>query len=259
MNLEQVLNAPLIYQLATDYWAAKEKGKGAALELECLNDLGINEKLLSELKKIEALFHYNHAFQCNREYYSLLRDGLSQYYNKEIRSRFWEALKIENKKIHLCDLGAGAGQYSNDFLSLNPESLVTLVDRTGVMSHDLSKQDPRMAHFEVDWEENGEWWGNFINTFDVVLMSEILHQKSSDDRDNLVMAAKMISKPNGKIVVHESNDPFLAFRLHQLTMDGDRMNIQDVRDVMTRNNLRSADIHFNTARYHHVSTWRIIK
>ena len=96
MNLEQVLNAPLIYQLATDYWAAKEKGKDAILELECLNDLGINEKLLSELKKIEALFHYNHAFQCNREYYSLLRDGLSQYYNKEIRSRFWEALKIEN-------------------------------------------------------------------------------------------------------------------------------------------------------------------
>jgi hypothetical protein len=69
------------------------------------------------------------------------------------------------------------------------------------------------------------------------------------------MMAKMVSKSNGKIIVHESNDPFLAFRLRQLTSNGDRMSIEDVRQVMTRNNCRPVDIHLNTTRYHHVSTW----
>jgi hypothetical protein len=167
MNLEQVLNAPLVYKLACGYWAEKEKGKDAALELECLGDLGIDKRLLSELHKVEALFHYNQSFQLNQKRYSLLRDGLRQYYQEKIKSRFWAALGIKDLNLHMLDLGAGAGQYSEDFLSLNPESKVTLVDRIGVMPCYPSKQDSRTAYFEVDWEKNKEWWGNFIHTFDL--------------------------------------------------------------------------------------------
>lgn len=256
MNLEQILNAPLIYQLTCDYWNGEEEGRNTDLEAECLLDLGIKPYTLEAAKGIKDLFHYNHSFQGNCESYALLRKGLSQYYEHQIKSKFWNALGVEKKKIHLCDLGAGAGQYSADFLELNPESMVTLVDRTGVMSHDLSKQDPRMAHFQVDWEEDEDWWSNFVNTFDIVLMSEILHQKSHGDRDKLARTARLISKPNGKVIVHESNDPFLAYRLHQLTMDGDRMNVQDVIKIMTRNGFRSADLHLKIASYHHVSSWR---
>ena len=137
MNLEQVINAPLIYQLTCDYWKGEEEGRNTDLEAECLLELGIKPYTLEAVRKVSGLFHYNQSFQGNYESYVTLRQGLSEYYEQQIKTRFWNALGIENRKIHLCDLGAGAGQYSADFLGLNPESMVTLVDRTGVMSHDL--------------------------------------------------------------------------------------------------------------------------
>ena len=260
MTIEDLLDAPYIMELLKEHWANEDMGREDPLVLKCLEGQ-IPIDTIHKAGQLKSLFRYHSNFV--RDYspdYAMLRTGLHEYYKVNFKDRFWQRLKIENESLSLLDLGCGQGYYSLDFLASNPESRATLLDRCGVLRvlQPIVDKYSRLSTIETDWDKDHTWCKGRKEKFDLVLMSEILHQKTPAQRDRLVKIAKSVCTPGGRIVVHETDDPLLTYRLRLLTQRGAAMSIQEVMELMSSHNMCIKNFDYRTARHHHATVWKRI-
>jgi hypothetical protein len=212
MTKTEVLNSIYIIPALLGYF----RGEEGCLEL--LKSYDVNPE---EYRDLGSLLQYHHEiirkdFEPN---YPLLRKGLTEYFN-EFLWDFWSILGITGTNYKMLDYAGGEGIYSDTFDILNPEGDSTLLDR----KHGLA----------VDFQKTPNWWPEYEQSFDIVLLSEILHCKSAFWRDYLVSSSCMLLKSGGRLIINENVDPAMGWRLNRLS-EGGLMTESDIIGLMSGN------------------------
>lgn len=210
MNTYQILNSCYIYPLL---WSGISGDKKA---LAALKSLGVSVNQVEKMRRMRSLMSY-HNLPNNRKKrcYNMLRDGLREYFREELRA-FWKKAGI-TKKIGwlMLDYGCGSGSYSYAFKAANPKSTTLLVDRQG-------------GDINIDFQQNPGWYGELVNSVNVVLLSEVLHCKNQQWRDYLITSSYQMLKKNGLLVINENDDLIMAWRLESLSSGGDALSKKDI-------------------------------
>ena len=275
MDTLTLLNAPYLPMLIHEYFIHRnsirhtERFKKVCA---CLEEFGVLENI-DDLSKLYSMFTYNENFASGskggRDNYDLLLRGLTETFKYE-RSSFWADVFESNPewehKHSLADVCCGDGFYSKAFLEHNPDGAITLIDRPGVVDKDqIGTTDGYFDRlcFEVDLLWDAEIVENFfanVRQHDLVLLSEVLHLKATPERNAILKICNRLLKKNGHLIIVESNDPFLDFRLHDLTESGASMSKRDVElaaedysCVQTVGNKLKLTRQINIGRNHHVS------
>ncbi len=164
------------------------------------------------LMELKPLLEYHLEFIRNgNPPYDLLRMGLNQYFDQYLFKCF-QLLGEVNQKVLMLDLGSGDGSYADQFLRDNPESQVICVDKAHTNAF---KRLGKQIH-TVDFEKDPEWYHMFVNTFDRVLISELLHCKTERGQSEIIAQALTMTKKFGKIIINENEDYAMAYRISQI-------------------------------------------
>lgn len=199
-----------------------------------------------EYKEIVNLLEYHLEivstdFKYNKNLYPLLRDGLNGYYNKYL-SNFWQTLSIKDTDFKLLDYGCGDGSYSKSFKKSNPEGIYTLIDKA----------------LGTDFITNPNWYKEAsIGKYDLILLSEILHCKDFKTRLYLINSSLEMLEKNGRIIINENEDPFMNWRLKELTPYGTVLNEEDIDNIIKGANKPLKLISKHVINYHKIYTYAL--
>jgi len=185
---------------------------------EFLKYLNLTKEEKAELKKLTPFLKYNLEFiQKGLGDYELLRGGLKSYFELYLKDIF-KKLKLTGKQFEFLDYGAGSGIYSKQFLIDNPKSKVHLLDRTIGM--------------KIDFEKTPDWYLDYKEKYDCVLLSELLHCKNLEGQKAIIKSVKHILKPKGLVIINENDDMFMAYRLKRVTNGGNKMTPAEITKLM---------------------------
>ncbi len=193
-----------------------------------LIDKGFLPPDIEELRSIRHLLEYHHLMikHSFKENYQLLRKGLDEYYTRYL-SKIFQLIDLVNTRYTMLDYGCGSGIYGLQFLQNNPQGEVYFLDRQVPFSNGFD----RRRHFIItDFEENPNWWnqgykGNgggqlykdgFVDKFNMVLLSELLHCKDEVGRRYLIMSSWQVLQKGGLLVIHENYDLCMLYRMQKI-------------------------------------------
>lgn len=180
--------------------------------------------------------------------YDKLRAGLAQYFETELNHLF-DQFGLIDKEWFVLDLGAGNGQYLQQFLMDNPGSTGVAVDRV--------KPPVCTIPFHVADIESESWINDFpYEKFDLVILSEILHCKDHDGQDKIIQDCKKLLKPGGLILINENEpDGWFQWRM-DLFANGKALSFRDIDEIARDHGLTDVD-HGYIANSHYLSIWKI--
>ena len=140
------------------------------------------------------------------------------------------------------DYGCGKGSYSNSYIDRNPNGKTYMVDRN--------------IGDNIDFEKSPNWYIDKKNTFDIVLLSEILHCKNVDGQKYLLDSSDYVLKSKGLLRINENVDPFMDWRLNRLTDKGKLLDESYIVQLMFNYNFKLKNI--NSINYHKIYTYEKI-
>lgn len=204
MTINRIYDSIYIIPAILDYL---DKPTDEALAILYSN--GITDEVITELSKQQALLQYHQCiienkFKSDPKLYPLLRKGLKQYYNQYL-SGIFQKLNIVKTTWQALDYGCGDGQMSDQFLKDNPHANIIRVDR-----------EPGKNILTVDFETNPAWFQQYMNSLDLVIMSELLHCKELSGQEYIIRSADAMLKSHGKALIVENIDYCMAFRISRL-------------------------------------------
>lgn len=157
----------------------------------------------------------------NSDEYVLLRKGLGEYFKLYLYDIF-DLLNYKNKKWNILDYAGGNAQYSKEFLKSNPLSNALIVDRTKNF-----KEKYNLKFEKINFEENEQWWTQYKNKFNLIILSEILHCKNKYYQDYLIKSSVNMLKNKGSLVICEKYPtPYFQWRMDLFTNGGECINKQ---------------------------------
>lgn len=208
MTRQQILDSIYIIPVILDHLDEPSENTKKILQ-----ENEITDELLQEMSLVKHLLQYHYGIVKNNYYghYPTLRKGLSEYFDQYL-SAIWDKIGLMDKELLLLDYGCGYGQYSRKFLEVNPRSEVMLVDKEmiGIENSLLTRQ------LCVDWEKDREWFKGFIDTFNVVLLSEVLHCKTLVQQDYLIDTSHLMLKEEGLLIINENLDHCMEYRITKI-------------------------------------------
>lgn len=187
-----------------------------------LSRLGIDNGDIEELRNIRSLLEYHLKFIEGKADYTLLRKGLSEYFNTYLSGMF-DRLGLTDKTGTFLDYCCGQGQYAEQWIKDNPKSTVMLVDKV----NETMFTSP--VFLQKDFEKDPDWYKNFKNSFDYVLLAEILHCKDDQWQYYLVKSSQAMLKRGGKLIVVENVDYPMAYRISKVK--GQEYNVVDIHKI----------------------------
>jgi SAM-dependent methyltransferase len=175
---------------------------------------------ITQAKLLKPFMKYNSVFVSDDKItkYALLREGLDNYFELFLCNIFRD-LGITNKKGNFLDFGAGNGIYSKEFKRDNPDATIFQLEKESGMC--------------IDFEKDKDWEKDFIEHFDFVLLSEILHCKGLPGRIAIMKSVNKVLKKGGTLIINENEDIFMDYRLKLLTPGGSMMTINDIESVVS--------------------------
>ena len=165
----------------------------------------------------------------------------------KVAPRVAAATDLSNRH-HLLDLGGGPGTYAIHFCLTNPQLRATVYDlpETRPFAEKTIAQfglAGRIAFAEGDYLKE-----DIPGTYDVALLSHILHAEGPDDCRKLIRKAVSAVQPGGLIIIHEfildnkMDSPLhpALFALNMLlgTSAGQAYSEEQIMDLMTEANIR---------------------
>jgi predicted O-methyltransferase YrrM len=112
------------------------------------------------------------------------------------------AIDLSNRH-HLLDLGGGPGTYAIHFCKANPQLRATVYD----LPETRPFAEKTIAKFgmagRIAFAEGNYLKEDIPGTYDVALLSHILHAEGPEDCRNLIRKAVSVLQPGGLIMIHE--------------------------------------------------------
>lgn len=120
--------------------------------------------------------------------------------SKEFSDELSEKVTI-SEYATLLDVGCGRGTLTASFLESNPGLSCDMFDLHGVT--DMTKEylrakglESRSKVYESDWNE----W-NWVRKYDVVVMSQVLHEMTKNEARRIIVKAATSIKSNGMLII----------------------------------------------------------
>lgn len=206
---------------------------------QILQNNGINNDLVIQAGDIRHLLEYHKWIVQNnfRPNYTLLREGLAEYF-EHYQSNLFKDFDIVGKAWMFLDYGCGEGRKTKQFLIDNPESSAVMVDK--VNDHNQKNM------LEVDFEKNPYWFQGYIDMFDLILLSEVLHCKKPIIQEYLLISSLKMLKTGGKLLIVENVDHCMEYRISKIK--GQAMplvTVQAVFSLMKPLGVTLSDIKYN--------------
>jgi len=133
--------------------------------------------------------------------YTLAMDNIARFKAEEIL-KFFEKVSLRG---NILDVGAGAGAMATAFLKRFPSTRATLLELPDVLAYTkMLKRDPAMdgrmrycpGNILQDWPLGKK-------TFDMVILSNILHAYSRKELPHILMSASRHLKKRGLLLIHD--------------------------------------------------------
>lgn len=198
MNLQNIMDSVYIIPVIFDHLENPTN-----ITRTILKENKITKKTLDDFKKLILLMEYHEK---HMENYSLLQAGLKSYFELKLSSVFRD-LGLVAQEMFVLDYGCGTGMVSYQFKQDNPLSTIYMMDKT-----DYTGGRAMLWDFEKD----PEWYHRFINQFELIILSEVLHCKSNCIQEYLIDSSIRMLRPNGKIVIIENIDHCMAWRIGKI-------------------------------------------
>ncbi len=153
-----------------------------------------------------------------------------------------------SQRRHLLDLGGGPGTYAIHFCKANPQLRATVYDLPGTRPF----AEKTIAKFgladRIAFVEGNYLHDNIPGTYDVALLSHILHAEGPEDCRKLIRKAVSVLQPGGLIMIHEfildntMDSPLhpALFALNMLlgTPAGQSYSEEQIMDMLTEAHVR---------------------
>lgn len=191
---------------------------------------GIGPKQIEECREVRELllYHYKVIVTGYSPNYDQLRDGLVQYFEAHLSDMF-KKLGIIEKEWRVLDYGCGNGQVSTQFLKDNPDSYALRVDRDSVNITNFKR---------IDFETQPYWYKPYTNTFDLVILSEVLHCKDHNGQLYLIDSSIQLLRDKGTLIVVENKDYCMEYRISKIKQNNFKvLNEWHVRELTQGSNL----------------------
>lgn len=218
MNKNQILNSMYLVPALLE----KLEGNNSLILDSVLKEFNIEN--VEEYRPLINLLKYHdtiikNGFNSSDETYSILRKGLTEYFD-EFLSKFWQQIGFTNLKGKiLLDYGSGSGVYSDAYEKANPECKAHKVDKC------LGSQ--------YDFIKNPDWFKHNTIPFDTVLLSEILHCKDLKWQKYLIESSLEMLSSGGQIIINENVDPFMNWRLNEMTDNGQLLDQEYIINLLS--------------------------
>jgi SAM-dependent methyltransferase len=206
MDLHQILDSIYIIPVLLEHL---EKPTFTTTKVLRTND--ITPQQIEECRKIKDLLLYHYkviatGFQPN---YIQLRQGLKQYYNEYLSGMF-KRLDLVDKDYNVLDYGCGSGQVLKQFLRDNPLSAGIGVDK-----------DPQVftGFRQKDFEAEPDWYYDYLEYFNLVILSEVLHCKDLKTQQYLIASSDVMLKQKGILIIVENVDYCMEYRISKIKQD----------------------------------------
>ena len=175
--------------------------------------------------------NFYNKFKIEKSEYELLRNGLGEYFNVYLKDIFKE-LKYKKFKWNVLDYGGGDACYSKNFLKENPRSNSLIVDRT----LNFEEKD-NLKFLKNDFEENKEWFLNYKNKYNLIILSELLHCKNKEWRSYLIDSCFYMLQQGGRLLICEKNPTlFFQWRMDLFTHGGECIDQSEIRRLINHHN-----------------------
>ncbi|MCL5022737.1 MAG: DUF2284 domain-containing protein [Nitrospirae bacterium] len=113
---------------------------------------------------------------------------------------FFEGVPLKGR---ILDAGAGSGAISGAFLERFPHMSATLLDLAGVLDHAREMRGGEACRIRYCPANILEAWPVRRKSFDLVILSNILHAYSEKDLPGILASASDCLKKNGLLLVHD--------------------------------------------------------
>jgi hypothetical protein len=171
-----------------------------------LQHMGVSLENFIDAKRIRTLLDYHDTFMRQGQAdYASLREGLQEYWYAYLYTMF-QQLNIVNQEGFLLDYGCGAGQVSTQFLIDNPDAHAVRVDK------EITHPDT----MQIDFEEWPDWYLQYVDQFNWVMLSEVLHCKSRIVQRYLIDSSYHMLVQDGSLLIVENQDPLMVWRINQI-------------------------------------------
>lgn len=232
MQLKNILDSIYVIPVILDHM-----DNPRTITKEVLQSMGINEEDIEALRSIKSLLQYHkHIISSDfKPDYPLLRKGLTEYFDRNLKYMFKNSY-MTDLNMYVLDYGCGSGQVSKQFLEDNPGSSVMLVDKY---------ESPGLPIVKIDFEADQNWYQklHLQKTFDMVILSEVLHCKSPIFQDYLIRSSLNMLKPHGKLFIVENIDPCMAYRISKLKQgEYKALHPEDIESLVSEHNTRRLTI-----------------
>lgn len=171
-----------------------------------LRENNIGEDQLAQCAKMKHLLMYHREIIANhyQPNYDLLRTGLKEYFDANLSTVFRELnLPAKSHVSQVLDYGAGDGRMADQFREDYPDSIVLTMDRQN-------------SDINVDFEQEPFWYRSYLNTFDVVILSEVLHCKQQVVRHYIIDSIQQMLHKGGHLIVIENEDYCMEYRISKI-------------------------------------------
>ena len=240
MNVDDIIKNAYVLPVLLDYFENPSREN-----TELLESVGIAEPL--KLMKFKNLLTYHSNFLASRkENYPLLRVGLNEYFEEYLYEIF-QLTGFNNKKVYMLDYGSGNGSYSDQMLKDNLHSFVVSVDK------DQNHYYPhaRKKVISLDFENDPGWYKVYLQEFDLILLSEILHCKDNRGQEYLMESAVYMLKKGGHLIINENQDYPMQWRISKIKgTSRPLVNRHRVMELAHKVGLKINDLH--TINNHHI-------
>ncbi|MDO9558089.1 MAG: methyltransferase [Syntrophales bacterium] len=166
----------------------------------------------------------------------------------KVAPRIAAAVNLSQRR-HLLDLGGGPGTYTIHFCRFNPQLRATVYD----LPETRPFAEKTIAKFgladRIAFAEGNYLKENIPGTYDVALLSHILHAEGPDDCRKLIRKAVSVLQPGGLILIHEfildntMDSPLhpALFALNMLlgTSTGQAYSEEQIMDLLTEAHVRN--------------------
>lgn len=160
-------------------------------------------------------YHYEivmNGFYSAESLYPKLRTGLKEYFEKYLVEgyiRITEKLPDWSGGAKILDYGAGEGHVANWFRKRFVGAEVQTLDRAN-------------SDINVDFEQDPDFYKVFEGHFHMIILSEVLHCKSTVVQQHIIKTCNAMLKPDGILVIVEPVDYVMAYRISKIKKDSER-------------------------------------
>lgn len=187
--------------------------------------------LSDSIKNNSPFLQSSHDF--NIEHYVLGLRELYISYSKKIH----DIINLQGK-LKILDVGGGAGHFTSTAIEHNPAIEGTIIEKKEIIEIVKKKITPSYTK-NINYIEGDALVIDWPTSYDVVLLSNILHGKSDKECMQLITKAHHSLKPGGRIVINDltefQNIETALFDLTMLlcTSNGRIRNKKEIGDMVS--------------------------